>query len=54
MKSPTFKHQDSQPWYKNYMVVIFVIGLPTFVVVACIFLVAALANFYGYRWASDL
>ncbi|WP_230656704.1 FixH family protein [Psychrobacter sp. I-STPA10] len=34
-----FKHQDSQPWYKNYMVIIFVIGLPAFVVVACIWFV---------------
>lgn len=34
-----FKHQDTQPWYKNYMVVIFVIGLPGFVVVACIWFV---------------
>ncbi|PNK61415.1 FixH family protein [Psychrobacter sp. FDAARGOS_221] len=34
-----FSHQDSQPWYKNYMVMIFVIGLPLFVVVACIWFV---------------
>lgn len=34
-----FKHQDSQPWYKNYMVIIFVIGLPAFVVVACLWFV---------------
>ena len=34
-----FKPQDSQPWYKNYMVIIFVIGLPAFVVVACIWFV---------------
>lgn len=37
--SSEFKHQDTQPWYKNYMVVIFVIGLPAFVVIACLFLV---------------
>ena len=42
--SPDFKHQDSQPWYKNYMVVIFVIGLPAFVVVACIWFV-----YYSYQ-----
>lgn len=42
--TPNFKHQDSQPWYKNYMVVIFVIGLPAFVVVACIFFV-----YYSYQ-----
>lgn len=39
-----FKHQDSQPWYKNYMVVIFVIGMPAFVVVACIWFV-----YYSYQ-----
>ena len=39
-----FKHQDTQPWYKNYMVVIFVIGMPAFVVVACIFFV-----YYSYQ-----
>ena len=39
-----FKHQDSQPWYKNYMVIIFVIGLPAFVVVACIYFV-----YYSYQ-----
>ncbi|WP_201585533.1 FixH family protein [Psychrobacter jeotgali] len=43
-QSPNFKHQDSQPWYKNYMVIIFVIGLPAFVVVACIFFV-----YYSYQ-----
>ncbi|WP_367103684.1 FixH family protein [uncultured Psychrobacter sp.] len=42
--TPSFKHQDSQPWYKNYMVIIFVIGLPAFVVVACIFFV-----YYSYQ-----
>lgn len=42
--SSNFKHQDSQPWYKNYMVIIFVIGLPAFVVVACIFFV-----YYSYQ-----
>lgn len=42
--TPNFKHQDTQPWYKNYMVVIFVIGLPAFVVVACIFFV-----YYSYQ-----
>lgn len=29
----------SQKWYKNYMITVFVIGLPAFVVVACIFFV---------------
>ena len=42
--TPNIKHQDTQPWYKNYMVVIFVIGLPAFVVVACIFFV-----YYSYQ-----
>lgn len=36
---PNFKHQDAQPWYKNYMVIIFVIGMPAFVVIACLWLV---------------
>ncbi|MFC6205782.1 MULTISPECIES: FixH family protein [Psychrobacter] len=43
-QSPNFKHQDSQPWYKNYMVIIFVIGLPAFVVVACLWFV-----YYSYQ-----
>ena len=34
-----FGHQDTQPWYKNYMEIIFGIGLPLFVVVACIWFV---------------
>lgn len=34
-----FGHKDKQPWYKNYMVVIFVIGLPLFVVVTCLWFV---------------
>ncbi|WP_201527549.1 MULTISPECIES: FixH family protein [Psychrobacter] len=38
-QSPNFKRQDSQPWYKNYMVIIFVIGMPAFVVIACLWLV---------------
>ena len=42
--APNFKHQDSQPWYKNYMVVIFVIGMPAFVVIACIWFV-----YYSYQ-----
>lgn len=42
--APNFKHQDSQPWYKNYMVVIFVIGMPAFVVVACLWFV-----YYSYQ-----
>ncbi|MBP2280435.1 hypothetical protein RCH20_000137 [Psychrobacter sp. PL15] len=42
--SPNFKHQDSQPWYKNYMVIIFVIGMPAFVVIACIWFV-----YYSYQ-----
>ncbi len=42
--TPSFKHQDSQPWYKNYMVVIFVIGMPAFVVIACIWFV-----YYSYQ-----
>lgn len=28
-----------RPWYKNYLLVIFVIGLPAFVVVACLFFI---------------
>ncbi|HSP85217.1 MAG TPA: FixH family protein [Psychrobacter sp.] len=39
-----FKRQDSQPWYKNYMVVIFVIGMPAFVVIACLWFV-----YYSYQ-----
>lgn len=39
VSSPDFKHKDTQPWYKNYMVVIFVIGLPAFVVIACLWFV---------------
>ncbi|WP_201609083.1 FixH family protein [Psychrobacter immobilis] len=42
--APNFKHRDSQPWYKNYMVVIFVIGMPAFVVIACIWFV-----YYSYQ-----
>ena len=42
--TPNFKHQDSQPWYKNYMVIIFVIGMPAFVVIACIWFV-----YYSYQ-----
>ena len=42
--SPSFKHQDSQPWYKNYMVIIFVIGMPAFVVIACLWFV-----YYSYQ-----
>ncbi|MDO5769046.1 MAG: FixH family protein [Psychrobacter sp.] len=43
-KTPTskptdFKQQDTQPWYKNYMVMVFVIGMPAFVVIACLGLV---------------
>ncbi|WP_296406111.1 FixH family protein [Psychrobacter sp.] len=34
-----YGHQDTQPWYKNYMVIIFVIGLPLFVVVSCLWFV---------------
>lgn len=29
-------NQNQRPWYKNYMITVFVIGLPAFVVVACI------------------
>ncbi len=43
-QAPNFKHQDRQPWYKNYMVIIFVIGMPAFVVVACIWFV-----YYSYQ-----
>lgn len=43
-QSPDFKQQDSQPWYKNYMVIIFVIGMPAFVVIACIWFV-----YYSYQ-----
>ena len=42
--APNFKHQDSQPWYKNYMVIIFVIGMPAFVVIACVWFV-----YYSYQ-----
>ncbi|OLF39296.1 MULTISPECIES: FixH family protein [unclassified Psychrobacter] len=42
--TPSFKRQDSQPWYKNYMVVIFVIGMPAFVVIACLWFV-----YYSYQ-----
>ncbi|MDO5652040.1 MAG: FixH family protein [Moraxella sp.] len=42
--NPQNPNQLNQPkkgaiWYKNYMVTVFVIGLPAFVVVACIFFV---------------
>ena len=40
----SFKHQDSLPWYKNYMVVIFVIGMPALVVIACLWFV-----YYSYQ-----
>lgn len=43
-QSSDFKHQDRQPWYKNYMVIIFVIGMPLFVVVACLWFV-----YYSYQ-----
>ncbi|WP_169392886.1 MULTISPECIES: FixH family protein [Psychrobacter] len=43
-QSSNFKHQDRQPWYKNYMVIIFVIGMPLFVVVACLWFV-----YYSYQ-----
>ncbi|WP_201547802.1 FixH family protein [Psychrobacter namhaensis] len=42
--APNFKHQDTQPWYKNYMVVIFVIGMPAAVVIACLWFV-----YYSYQ-----
>lgn len=42
--SADFKHKDAQPWYKNYMVIIFVIGMPTFVVLACLWFV-----YYSYQ-----
>lgn len=42
--APNFKHQDKQPWYKNYMVIIFVIGMPAFVVIACLWFV-----YYSYQ-----
>ena len=44
MTDNTLKSQR-QPWYKNYMITVFVIGLPAFVVVACIiFVVYAVKN----------
>lgn len=43
-QAPSFKHQDSQPWYKNYMVIIFVIGMPALVVIACLWFV-----YYSYQ-----
>lgn len=30
---------NAQPWYKNYMITVFVIGLPLFVVIVCIFFI---------------
>ncbi|WP_201535743.1 FixH family protein [Psychrobacter ciconiae] len=44
LQSSNFKHKDTQPWYKNYMVLIFVIGMPLFVVVACLWFV-----YYSYQ-----
>lgn len=38
-KTPHNRTAGSNVWYKNYMVLIFVIGLPLLVVVACIYLV---------------
>lgn len=32
-------HTVSTPWYKNYMITVFVIGLPSFVVVVCLFFI---------------
>lgn len=37
IKTP--KPNPNLPWYKNYMILVFVIGLPLFVVLACIYLV---------------
>lgn len=37
--SPTDKKPISKLWYKNYMVWIFVIGIPVFVVIACVWFV---------------
>lgn len=31
-------------WYKNYMIIVFVIGLPVFVVIACIFFIIYAVN----------
>lgn len=36
------------PWYKNYMIMVFVIGMPLFVVLACIYLV-----FYSVKNADS-
>ena len=44
IQSPDFKQQDRQPWYKNYMVMVFVIGMPAFVVIACLWFV-----YYSYQ-----
>lgn len=38
-QTPTQSHPKSAPWYKNYMITVFVIGLPAVVVIACIFFV---------------
>lgn len=40
----TTSTSNPQKWYKNYMVTVFVIGLPAFVVVACIFFVIFAVN----------
>lgn len=37
IKTPEPKPQ--LPWYKNYMIMVFVIGMPLFVVLSCIYLV---------------
>lgn len=33
------KTPNQTPWYKNYMITVFVIGLPLFVVIVCIFFI---------------
>lgn len=31
--------KNNAPWYKNYMITVFVIGLPAFVVIVCLFFI---------------
>lgn len=39
MTTTNLPNPTKKPWYKNYLLVIFVIGLPAFVVVACLFFI---------------
>lgn len=42
--TPTTPKKSDNIWYKNYMVTVFVIGLPVFVVVVCIFFIIFAIN----------